>query len=837
MMQYAGVRLLDTPYYIDSVFDYIIPPEFAEDVVPGGFVVVPFGIRNRLSTALVVEVRDHTKLESKEKTSVHKLKMIKFPYPDNLSLTQEQQELCSFLRTRTLCSTGEAVRALIPSAALSRLTEYYAPSDHIIDAPDELPSSVLCVYEHLRDNGETSMPRLRERFGIAAETAVRRLLAMEAVERRVVYREAVEGKTERLWSLAVSPGAAEALIAGEEWEGIRLSSAKHKRILSVLLEEGATMTTADLTDQAECTAAQLKNLLQKRLLLCEELQLHRNSYGNAPFVGMTPQELNEGQTRALETLTELIDSGRPRAALLHGVTGSGKTRVMTALIDRLIERGRGVILLLPEIALTPQSVAIFCARYGSRVAVIHSALSAGERYDAYCRIRRGEADVVIGTRSAVFAPVKSLGAIIIDEEQEHTYKSDQDPKYHARDIARFRCGWNNALMLPVSATPSLESYKKAADGSYTLIRLEERCGNARLPEVQIVDMRQEAKNGNSSDLSLPLLNALRENLARGEQSVLFLNRRGYHHAITCRSCGQPILCPNCSVAMAYHTRRPFFHEGGMVCHWCGGRQPKPAVCPSCGSEHLGFVGYGTQRMEEELLRLLPEARVLRMDADTTSTKFAFDRMLSQFRNGEADILLGTQMVTKGHDFPRVTLVGVLLADNSLYLDDYRASERTFSMLTQVIGRAGRGNAPGRAIIQTANPDHEIIRMARAQDYSAMYEREIRLRRLLCFPPSCDLAVVNISSRLEAELNVGACRLSEIVEQLQKEPAFAEVEVIKFGPFEAPVYRVDNRYRMRMIFKCRLTKPTLLFFHELLCRFGILCGRKMSVSVDFNPSNL
>jgi primosomal protein N' (replication factor Y) len=509
---------------------------------------------------------------------------------------------------------------------------------------------------------------------------------------------------------------------------------------------------------------------------------------------------------------------------------------MLALISHLLGSGKGAIVLLPEISLTPQSIAIFCARFGECVAVIHSGLSAGERYDAYERIRQGKATVVVGTRSAVFAPVKNLGAIIIDEEQEHTYKSDMNPKYRAHDIARYRCAAAGALMLLASATPSLESYHKAVEGKYTLIKLTRRYGHAVLPEVILADMRREPATGNTSPLGTLLCGEIAKNLEVDKQSVLFLNRRGYHRFVSCRSCGQAITCERCSVAMTYHTRRGSYTEGELVCHFCGDRKPMPQVCPMCGSEHLARGGYGTQRVEQELGELFPSARVLRMDTDTTTSKFSYDRMLGQFRAHDADILLGTQMVTKGHDFPDVTLVGVLSADASLYLDDYRAGERTFAQLTQVIGRAGRGDTPGRAIIQTANPDNDIIRLACAQDYETFYTREIKLRRLLVFPPFCDLALLSLSCEDEKALMLAALRLYEETNKLIK-GEYSDVQTVIFGPFEAPIYRMDNKFRMRMVVKCRLNKRTRAMFASLLMTFGTGGNSGAQLAVDFNPSTL
>ena len=456
--------------------------------------------------------------------------------------------------------------------------------------------------------------------------------------------------------------------------------------------------------------------------------------------------------------------------------------------------------------------------------------------DAYHRILSGEADVVVGTRSAVFAPVKNLGLIVLDEEHEHTYKSDMNPKYHARDVARYRCAHNKAVMLLCSATPSLESYKRAKEGRYTLLTLRSRHAGAVLPEVRVADMRGEAGEGNLSPLGRQLTEALTENVAAGNQAILFLNRRGYNHVVSCRSCGKAVTCPSCSVSLTYHTKKNSYDEGYLVCHICGRRQPLPLTCPSCGSEHLARLGYGTQRVEQELGELLPGRGILRMDTDTTSTRFSYDELLVAFRRHEADVLLGTQMVTKGHDFPDVTLVGVLMADASLYLDDYRAGERTFSMLTQVIGRAGRAGKRGMAVIQTCNPDHDVIALACKQDYESFYEREIKLRRLLVFPPFCDIALLTLSHKDERELLLAARALSDELSG-RISSTYSDVRVVVFGPFEAPVYRADGNYRMRMVVKCMLTKRSRAMFAELLCAFQKQGNGTPLLSVDFNPSNL
>ncbi|MBE6588632.1 MAG: primosomal protein N' [Ruminococcaceae bacterium] len=828
-MTYAvGVCVLDNPFFIDSVYDYRVPADMAADIVKGGFVTVPFGNSNTLRMALVTELREEP--PQRELKAVHEI------CPPTLALDEEMQGLCAFMKERMLCSTGDAVRAMMPASALSRLATVYYATDIIPPTRSDDPeASDLLVYEYLRENGTLRYPQLRRRFGAFLGHALRHLRASGSVVKETVQVDPAAEKLVRVWYSPLPREEISALLEGREVMGHKLTSEKQRCVLRAVLESETPMTTSELKSSAEVGDAPLKTLSAHGFLAWREVRLERNSYADVPFTGQTPITLNEEQTAAVETLDALTLSGEARAALLHGVTGSGKTAVMTVLIDRLLSRSKGVILLLPEIALTPQTVSIFCARYGERVALIHSGLSAGERYDTWCRIREGRADVVIGTRSAVFAPVRNLGAIIIDEEHEHTYKSDQNPKYHARDVARYRCHANGALMLLASATPSVESYKKAKEGVYTLVRLTRRFGGAHLPRVLLADMRGEAGKGTLSPLSELLISELSRRRARDEQAILFLNRRGYNHFISCRACGEAVKCPSCSVSMTYHKKRRAYDAHEMICHWCGARHPVPTECPTCHSPHLQRMGFGTQRVEEELGTLFPDARVLRMDTDTTSTRFSYDTMLSEFREKRADILLGTQMVTKGHDFPAVTLVGVLLADMSLFLEDYRAAERTFSMLTQVIGRAGRGEREGVAVIQTSNPDHEVIRLACAQDYEGFYEREIRLRRLLTFPPFCDIALLTVTGTIEAELFRYVDFLMRIYGELEKK--YSDVQLIRFGPFEAPVYRVDNKYRVRLVLKCKLNRRTLAMLSELICTFGKKAGQNITLSADLNPSTL
>lgn len=822
--EYAEVYVLDIPYCIDRTYDYYIPADLRTEVSCGSFVTVPFGAGNRRHMALV-----HALKEKSEYTEVKPLFAV---CPDSLRLDEEMLELCGFMKEMTLCTYGDAIHAIVPAAILSRFEEYYTVSDkELPHNPKGLDTQALFIYQHIRERRRASLGSLKVRFGAAAVEKVRKLCDGGYLRRELELKNKDAGIERVLYSLATEKEVAEKALLTKEGTP---RSPKQWAIVATLAENGE-MGEADLLKASKATKQPLLALLEKGLVTGRVEVEYRVPYEITEAAERREIVLNEEQKAAYDTLAAMLKKGKPAAALLHGVTGSGKTSVMLAAIDYCLSLGKGAIVLLPEISLTPQMLGIFCARYGERVAVIHSGLSQGERIDTHTLIKEGKADVVVGTRSAIFAPVKNLGMIIIDEEQEHTYKSDSNPKYHTKDIARFRCAKQNAIMLLSSATPSVESYQKAMDGTYTLLKLKNRYGGATLPEVLIEDMRVETRAGNVTPIGKTLALSLIEARKKGEQSILFINRRGYHNFVSCRQCGKAISCPRCSVSMTHHAAKGY-DKGDLVCHFCGLRMPIPATCPECGGGHLAFVGYGTQRVERELNDTIPKARVLRMDTDTTATREAYGNILGAFRRGEADILLGTQMVTKGHDFPDVTLVGVLLADSSLYLDDYRAAERTFALLTQVVGRAGRAKKAGKAIIQTSDPDHEIIKLACAQDYESFYEREIKLRKLLSFPPFCDIVLFHIVSDNENELMLACKRFSEDF-RARALKEYPDIPLVVFGPFEAPVYRVDGKYRMRMVVKCKLGRKSRAFFASLLREFGRESGGKTTLSIDLNPTNL
>lgn len=802
------VYVLELPYHLDRPFSYILPSDM--DASPGDFAAVPFGGGNRPHTALI------TAVEHSDAERAQALKPIHSLFDRAYSLTEEQLALVAFLRDYTMCTTADAVHTITPAAAFSRFEERVVRAAELPDTYS-LTSPERELYELVAAKGSVSKKELDKKTAKALAS----LIQAGCLRIELDVREASNIRSTTLYSLAPRQD-------GE----LKLRSEAHKRIL-LYLSENDSVEQSELLTATGASQAQLRALLGRGLIVAERREMYRIPYRSGRTA--SPISLSRHQQLAADRLIELTRAGEPKAALLYGITGSGKTQVIRAVMDAVIASGRSVIVLVPEISLTPQTIAVFSACYGERTAVLHSALSAGERFDAWRRIKRGEVDVCIGTRSAVFAPFKDLGLIVLDEEQEHTYKSDSSPKYHARDIARFRCARNNAVMLLASATPSIESYHKAKKGIYTLVELTERYGAATLPKAETVDMRSEAHVGNFSLFSQKLINELAQTVSRGAQAILLLNRRGYHSFVSCPSCGATAMCPHCSVSLTHHRSR-FDPNGQLCCHYCGYRTAVPEKCPACGFGKMRFMGYGTQMAEEQLSKLLPDAKLLRMDADTTSGKFSYDEILGRFRRHEADILLGTQMVAKGHDFPDVTLVGILSAEQSLYLDDYRANERTFSMLCQTIGRSGRASDNGKALIQTYSPEHSVIRLAQNQDYPTFYSGELKLRSALCFPPFCDIAVFTVTADDERNAFKAAATLFEWLKQMAVE-RFSEEYFTIFGPFEAPIYKLNEKYRARLVIKFRSSRPMRTAFREAMTRFGKEFPPSVNVSADINPNSI
>ncbi len=572
-------------------------------------------------------------------------------------------------------------------------------------------------------------------------------------------------------------------------------------------------------------------LEKKGLIRFSEEESFRDPFASLSKEGTKGEipSLSPAQEEAFITLRDLSDKEKACGALLHGITGSGKTQVMLSLCDHVLKKGKAVIFLVPEIALTGQSARVLSQRYGEKVAIIHSALSEGERRDSFVAISRGEKNVILGTRSAIFAPVKNLGLVVIDEEQDQSYKSDTGLKYHARDVARFRCAKNNALLLLASATPDIESYYKAETGAYALVKLEERFGTAHLPKVEIIDLRPEKRKDPGIMMGEKMRCEIAENLKKGEQTILLMNRRGYRRFVSCLDCGEVIRCPNCSVSMTLHNGK----QQKLSCHYCGYAIPLPETCPECSSKRLTSHGFGIQQLEEEIHSVFPQARVLRLDSDSLSGKNDHDQILSAFREKKADILIGTQMVAKGHNFPDVTLVGIVMADSALYLSDYRAPEHTFSLLTQVIGRAGRAEKEGRALIQTLNPRHNVFSLASQQDFVEFYKGEIALRKAFVFPPFCQIAVFTLAGENEGELLRCADAFSKKMEKALL-GEYSDVKFVVYGPFDAPIYRVKNIYRKRFIIKFKNNPRSRALLDHLLTEESKDAKRSTKTTLDIGP---
>lgn len=603
---------------------------------------------------------------------------------------------------------------------------------------------------------------------------------------------------------------------------------KQKSVTDLLFDIGSA-SVSEICEFCSVGKGVLDNLKNYGVIDYFDKEIYRTPYKSSNVAEKDVITLSKKQQKAFDTYVNMLnDNGG--TGLLYGVTGSGKTQVYLKLIDKAIEDNKDVIVLVPEIGLTSQMISIFQKRYGNIVAVIHSGLSLGERNDEYKRIDRGEAKIVIGTRSAVFSPVHNLGLIVMDEEQEYTYKSDRTPRYHTKDVANFRAKYNKALFLMISATPSIESYSNAMAGKYTLCEIDERYGEAKLPDVVCVDMKNEMKNGNRSPISVKLKELLQETLDKKKQAILLINRRGYNTFIACNDCGHVLTCPNCSISLTYHSDSRL-----LTCHYCGFTKVLDNKCPECNGDNVRYSGYGTQRIEHELELLFPSARIMRMDADSTSTKFSHDRIFESFKNQEYDFLIGTQMVAKGLDFPNVSLVGIINADNSLYDENYNSSERSFDLITQVIGRSGRRDGNGKAVIQTINPYNQTIEFASKQDFKGFYNNEIMLRKALVYPPYCDIYSISFVGENENTVALSAKKFFEILKELN---ADNREKLIVLGPGPAKLSKLNNQYRYRLSVKCKNSKNIRELINEIINKIRKIKEFKdISITVDLNPYDL
>ena len=811
------VAVSAAPYSIDKPYSYLVPESLAAAAVPGVRVMVPFGRGNKESEGLILARVQEPKLPGS--------KAIRQILDSEPVLDKAGIDLALWMRGRYFCTVFEAVKTILPAGLWYGLREIWSLAmepEAARSAAVGIPGAwqVLDLLE--KQGGKADIRVLRDVLGDGAEKPLKTMKKAEILTCETDAKRKIADKSHRMVELAVNTEDAYALT-----EPKRRSAPARYEVVNFLATAGRT-PAAEVSYYTGASARTLKAMEKAGLIaFSEEEELRVPSLDD---VEPGPEiVLNEEQQRAFEEILGRVQAAKPSVTLLHGVTGSGKTQVYLRLVQETLALGKTAMVLVPEIVLTPQMMRKFSSYFGSRVAMLHSSLKMTERYDQWKRICRGEVDVVLGTRSALFAPLKNLGLIIMDEEQEGSYQSENVPRYDAREVAKYLCVREKAALVFGSATPTVETTWAAEQGSYQKALLRRRYNENALPEVLIADLRQEILNGNPGLISTPLRQELEKNLAAGEQSILFLNRRGSSRMLLCGECGYVPQCPRCSTAMTYHSA-----NGRLMCHYCGHSEPAADTCPECGG-WMKHVGAGTQKVEEELRELFPEAGILRMDADTTAG--GHEEILQTFERERVPILLGTQMVAKGLDFENVTLVGVLSADISLYVDNYRAAERTFSLLTQVVGRAGRGGKTGRAVIQTYTPGNDVIRCAARQDYDAFYESEIRMRRLRRYPPFADLFTVTVSGTEEGRVLRAAVSVRETLRQLCRRPELAAGEPEVLGPAPAPVVKVNNRFRYRCTLVGKNDKATREMLAWLQKDFAKdSANRGMNLFVDHNAAD-
>lgn len=784
---------------INQTFDYAVPKKFEDVMQPGMRVVIPFGPRK--ITGFVIKLQKESEFAAlKEIIDVLDITPV---------LTEELLDLGKWLADETLSLYISTYQAMLPQVLRSKYKKEIIRLNE-----EELPAALALLF---KDGNKVAYETV-----MAHVTSVKQLQDyIEAGTFAIHY--VVKSQITKSYQTIITPASIDVLQV--ELASLNARAVRQQEVITYFIQHPHPIDQAVLTKKLNVSTATLKALATKAMITIKKQEVYRNPYDRA-FKKTVNLTLTEEQAAAIKPIEAAIADDQAKTFLLHGVTGSGKTEIYLQAIENVLDKGQEAIVLVPEIALTPQMVERFKGRFGSKVAVLHSALSVGEKYDEWRKIQAKEVQVVVGARSAVFAPFENLGIIIIDEEHETTYKQDESPRYHARDVAIKRSEMNDFPVILGSATPTLESFARAKKNVYDLLTLTKRTNEQAMPSVEVVDMRQELHAGNRTMFSRALRKGIEARIARKEQIVLLLNRRGYSNFALCRDCGHVEACPNCDISLTYHKK-----HNALKCHYCQHEVPMPVNCPACQSDLIRFFGTGTERVEESLKEEIPNARVIRMDVDTTRRKGSHERLLQQFANQEADILLGTQMIAKGLDFENVTLVGVLAADSMLHLPDFRSSEKTFQLITQVSGRAGRHELAGEVIVQTYTPEHYSITLASAYDFNRFYEHEMQIRRTFLYPPYVFLVLFTISHEEEEMVGDVAHKIRHLLgPQLQQNTAV-------LGPSPSPIARMKNRYRYQLIIKYRSEPNLQTIIKEITQQFQAEMRKNLQIIVDLQPYNL
>lgn len=798
-MTYASV-IVDVPAkQIDRTFDYGVPEQWKDIVQPGVRVIVPFGPRN--VQGFVVGLKDNTELE--------KVKPIQSVLDLQPVLTSELLQLAQWLKDHTLCYTISALQAMLPAALKAKYEKWL-----ITKNTETLPTELHSIFG---ENGRVLYDNVKDQpyFPI-----IQKLVKQDKIELYYQVKDKAKKKTIKMIDVQFSQEQLTSYM-----KQLTKGAKAQTRVLTYIMEnEIAKISKQELLGMTQTSSSVIKTLTNEGIITEIEEEIYRDPYKDRNFHKSHPLPLSGQQLNAITPILRCIEKGRHESFVMFGVTGSGKTEVYMQAVDAVLQKGQEAIILVPEISLTPQMVNRFKSRFGDEVAVLHSGLGIGEKYDEWRKIHRKEVRVVVGARSAIFAPFENVGIIIIDEEHESSYKQEETPRYHAKDVAIQRGKYHNCPVVLGSATPTLETFARAKKGLYTLLTMDKRMNEQAMPAVEIVDMREELREGNRSMFSRVLVEKLQDRIDRGEQSVLFLNKRGYSSFMMCRDCGFVIECPHCDITLTYHR-----FSNSMKCHYCGFEEPVVSTCPSCQSEHFRFFGTGTQKVEEELVKLMPEAKIIRMDIDTTSKKGSHEKLLEKFGQKKANVLLGTQMIAKGLDFPDVTLVGVLTADTMLNVPDFRSAEKTFQLLTQVSGRAGRHVLPGEVIIQTYTPEHYSVQLASTHDYHSFYNKEMMVRKLHQYPPFYYTVLLTVSHE----------ELPKVVQVTEKISFFLKQqlsnEAIILGPVASPIARIKDRYRYQCIIKYKREPKLNDLLKTILDKYQQQMVReKLLISVDLNP---